>query len=105
MRTLRACLIALATVAFGHAAVAQIAPPRTIEELKAETQARADRNGYPLIGITPADTRAALADIKTLDRDEWAAAWSKVAARYEADAKTAEAAGRIKEAQENFLMA
>ena len=105
MRMMRACLVAIATIVLGHAAVAQIAPPRTIEELKTETQARADRNGYPLIGIRPADTRAALADIRTLDRDEWAAAWSKVAARYEADAKAAEAAGRIGEAQENFLMA
>ncbi|HLH89244.1 MAG TPA: alpha/beta hydrolase [Xanthobacteraceae bacterium] len=84
---------------------AQIAPPRTVEELKAETQARADRNAYPLIGIKPADARAALAEIKTLDRDEWAAAWSRVAARYETDAKAAEAAGRIDEAKAGYLMA
>jgi esterase FrsA len=96
---------ALAVIALVRDAHAQIAPPRTIDELKAETQARADRNAYPLIGIKPSDARAALADIKTLDRDEWAAAWSKVAARYETDAKAAEAAGRVKEAQESYLMA
>jgi esterase FrsA len=95
----------MALIALAPGAYAQIAPPRTIEELKAETQARADRNAYPLIGIKPADARAALAEIKTLDRDEWAAAWSKVAARYEADAKAAEAAGRLPEAQESYLMA
>ena len=95
----------MALIALAPGARAQIAPPRTIDELKAETQARADRNAYPLIGIKPADARAALADIKTLDRDEWAAAWSKVAARYETDARTAEAAGRVKEAQESYLMA
>jgi len=57
-------------------ALAQIAPPRTLDELKAETQARADRNGYPLTGLKPADVREALARINSLDRDEWAAAWS-----------------------------
>src|ERR1700721_1952738 len=104
--TRRAVLVLVAALALSPgAARAQIAPPRTIDELKAETQARADRNAYPLIGIKPSDARAALADIKTLDRDEWAAAWSKVAARYEADARAAEAAGRIKEAQESYLMA
>src|SRR6202051_4430430 len=96
---------ALVIIALARGAHAQIAPPRTIDELKAETQARADRNAYPLIGIKPADAREALADIKTLDRDEWAAAWSKVAARYETDAKAAEAAGRVKEAQESYLTA
>jgi len=38
-------------------AEAQIAPPRTLDELKAETQARADRNAYPLIGLKPDDVR------------------------------------------------
>lgn len=104
----RAVLViaAAAGVALWHTgARAQIAPPRTIEELKAETQARADRGAYPLIGIKPADTRAALAEITALDRNQWAAAWSKVAARYEAEAKAAEAAGRTKDALEGYLMA
>lgn len=95
-----------ATLMVSHiAANAQIAPPRTLAELKAETQARADRNAYPLIGLKPADVREALAHVTTLDRDEWASAWSKVAATYEEAAKTDEAAGRMKEAQENYLMA
>jgi len=99
-------VIALATSLLGHTiAFAQIAPPRTLEELKTETQARADRSAYPLTGIKPADVREALAKISTLDRDEWAAAWSAVAARYEDAGKAAEAAGHIKEAQENFLQA
>jgi hypothetical protein len=64
---------ALALIAHG-AAQAQIAPPRTLDELKAETQARADRNGYPLTGLKPADVRQALSNIQSLDRDEWARA-------------------------------
>jgi len=102
----RACLVAAATLALWQAAaLAQIAPARTIEELKTEIQARADRNAYPLTGLKPADVRAALSNIATLDRDEWAAAWSAFAANYAASAKAAEAAGRIAEAQENYLQA
>lgn len=103
----RACLLAsLAIVACGPApASAQIAPPRTLDELKAETQARADRNAYPLIGLKPADVREALAHITSLDRDEWAAAWSAVAEKYEAQAAAAEAVGRNDEAQQDRLMA
>jgi esterase FrsA len=88
------------SVAFG-----QIAPPRTLEELKAETLARADRNAYPLTGLKAEDVRKALANINSLDRDEWADAWGKVAAPYALAGKAAEAVGRIKEAQENYLMA
>ncbi|HET9652088.1 MAG TPA: alpha/beta fold hydrolase [Usitatibacter sp.] len=55
---------------------------RTLEELKAEAQARADRNAYPLIGLKPDDVREALGRLKSLDRDEWAASWGQVGDRY-----------------------
>ena len=84
---------------------AQIAPPRTLDELKAETQARADRNAYPLTGLKPADVRTALALIDSLDRDQWARAWSTVALTYSVNAELARVQGREKEAQENYLMA
>jgi len=61
---------------------------RTLEELKAEAQARADRNGYPLLGITPEDAREALGKLTSLDRDEWAAAWGAVGDRYAAEAES-----------------
>jgi esterase FrsA len=95
-----AILLAAASAAFG-----QIAPTRTLEELKTETQARADRNAYPLTGLKAEDVRKALSALSSLDRDEWAQAWGNVAAPYALAAKTAEAAGRIKEAQDNALMA
>jgi len=101
----RAFFLAAALLFAQTAALAQMAPPRTLDELKAETQTRADRNAYPLIGIKPADAREALARVTTLDRDEWAAAWSAVAERYDAAAASAEAAGRIGEAKENHLAA
>ena len=55
---------------------------RSLEELKAETQARADRNAYPLIGLKADDVREALSRLTTLERDDWAAAWSEIGDRY-----------------------
>jgi hypothetical protein len=100
-----AAILSAAVLLLALPAAAQIAPPRTLEELKAETQARADRNGYPLTGLKPADVREALSRIGSLDRDEWATAWGAVAERYATAAKAAEAAGNIKEAKEEYLMA
>lgn len=76
---------AAALVLMFGAARAQ-APERTIEEIKTEAQARAERGNYPLIGLDPADVRDALAAIHTRDPDEWAAGWSRVADRSMADA-------------------
>ena len=55
---------------------------RTLEELKAETQARADRNAYPLIGLKADEVREALGRLTSMDRDEWAASWSQLGDRY-----------------------
>src|SRR5260221_7896456 len=64
------------------AAKADAQSQRTLAEVKAEAQARADRNGYPLIGLKPEDVREALASLRSLDRDEWAASWSEIGDRY-----------------------
>src|SRR5690348_16838481 len=78
-----AALVALGLLlAIAPARAEELPPQRTLEELKAEAQARADRNAYPLIGLKPEEVREALANIKTLDRDEWAAAWSAIGERY-----------------------
>jgi pimeloyl-ACP methyl ester carboxylesterase len=74
-----------AAVAAGVALAAHAQPAaRTLEELKAEAQARADRNAYPLIGLKADEVREALARLQTLDRDEWAASWSAIGDRYAA---------------------
>jgi len=59
-----------------------IAPPRTLEELKQETQARAERQSFPLGGKRPEDVREALSRINSLDPDDWAAAFSLIGDRY-----------------------
>lgn len=84
---------------------AQIAPARTLDELKAETQSRADRNVYPLTGLKPDDTREALGKIHSLAPDDWAAAWSSIGERYAAKAKTEEAAGKKAEAMADYRQA
>ncbi len=94
--------IALSFLLGATGAYAQAASERTIEEIKVETQARADRGGYPLIGLDPEDVRQALSNINTRDRDEWAAAWSAVADRYY---KAAETAYSPEEKRKNYLRA
>jgi dipeptidyl aminopeptidase/acylaminoacyl peptidase len=81
---------------------AQATRERTIEEIKIEAQARAERGGYPLIGLDPADVREALSKIMTRDRDEWARAWSGVADRYYQAASTATSPD---ERRKNYLRA
>ncbi len=77
---------------------------RTLEELKAEAQARADRNAYPLIGLKPNEVREALQRLTSLDRNEWAASWSLLGDRYLAKAGTAVATAPA-EANKDFLQA
>lgn len=81
---------------------AQPARERAIEEIKVEAQLRAERGAYPLIGLDPGDVRDALANIKTRDPDEWAAAWSAVADRYQ---RAAEEASSAQEKRANYLRA
>jgi pimeloyl-ACP methyl ester carboxylesterase len=93
------------TVLSAYSAGAQLAPPRTLDELKVETQARADRNAYPITGLKPDNVREALSNIHSLDRDEWAAAWSAIAARYDAKAKSEEANHQPTDAQADYRQA
>ena len=71
-------------------AAAQSWGPLSLEELKAETQRRADRNLPPLSGVPAEDAREALTMIGSLDPDVWAGAWSKVGERHVARAKALE---------------
>src|SRR4029077_3959600 len=84
--------------------IAQSSGPRNLEELKAETQKRVDRNVAPAGGLKSEDAREALANIHSLDRDEWAAAWSAIADRY-ASGATAEESSEKTKAQQDYLMA
>jgi esterase/lipase len=88
MNLKRLCLPIIMGLAFmsSHAQVRE----RTIEEIKIEAQARAERGAYPLGGLDPADVKEALSLIRTRDRDEWAKGWSTIAKRYMAAAAKAQ---------------
>jgi pimeloyl-ACP methyl ester carboxylesterase len=65
---------------------------RPLEEVKAETIRRAGKLN-PLDGIRPEDGVQVANALTSLDRDEWAAEWSKLGQRVESDAEKAEKAG------------
>ena len=97
----RLILSALAALGFAATAQAQV-PERTIEEIKTETQARAEKGAYPVVGLNPADVRDALALISTRERDDWAHGFSTIANRYlDAAAK----ASTDKERDANYVRA
>lgn len=80
----------MATLIITIPAIAQIWGPLTLDELKAETQRRADRNLPPIAGIKPDDARAAIAQLSSLEREVWAAAWISNGERYMAQGKSLE---------------
>src|SRR5947209_16166720 len=61
---------------------------RNLDEIKSEAIRRAENGIYPLIGLDPADVREAFASIHTRDKDEWAAAFMRVADKYAEEART-----------------
>ncbi len=63
---------------------------RTIDEIKTEAIHRAEVGQYPLIGLDAGDVQEALESIHTRDKDEWAAAFMRVADRYMNEAKSLE---------------
>jgi esterase FrsA len=86
-------------------AAAQVAPTRTWEELKQETQRRVDKSLTPMTSLKSEDAREALSNIHSLDRDEWAAAWSAIAERYDKRAKNEEAAKDNDAARDDYFLA
>ncbi len=80
---------------------------RTIEDLKAEILARAERKPQrsPAVELDPADVREAIAGIGTLDRDDWGRGFNAVADRYFDAARKFEAAGDGAKARETFIRA
>jgi esterase FrsA len=81
--------LALALAALAPApAGAQSTGPRSLEELKQETQLRADKNLQPMGGVPPEDVREALAGLRSLEPDAWAAAFSRIGDRHLAKARS-----------------
>lgn len=65
-------------------------PAQALAALRADVQARADHNAYPISGMHPEDVRAVLAGLHSTDADEWATAWSALGQRYADQGRAAE---------------
>jgi esterase FrsA len=102
-RSVTALLVALFLAAIS--AAAQMAPTRTWEELKKETQLRVDKNLGPVGGLKSEEAHEALSNIHSLDRDEWAAAWSVIADRYAERAKGEESSNNTDAARDDYFWA
>ena len=105
-KIVRNVLVVVLTALLGIAAQAsaQIAPARTWPELREAVFDRVKRQAYPLHGYKVDDVQGILAKIDSLDRDQWARAWSEVGERYWNDARAKEAGDRA-HAREAYLAA
>ena len=73
---------------------------RGLDQLKQEVQRRSDRNMPPLGGVAPEDARAALSRVTSLDREQWALAFSSVADQHQERAQALETRDRAGAAKE-----
>jgi len=89
-------------VAASGAAWSQSWGPRNLEELKAETLHRARNAEGPIGPVKIEDAERAMANLHTLERDDWAKVWSDIGEEYMAKA---EAATSTAEARESYLQA
>src|SRR5579863_2315237 len=85
-----ALVLTVAATALPLSAQTQERRERTIEEIKPEAIHRAEVGQYPLIGLDPADVKAAFETIHTADKDEWAAGFMRVGDRYFNEGKSLE---------------
>lgn len=104
VRSVRLFVLVAAFMCMASALPAAEYPTKTIGEVKAEVQLRADRHLYPLYGLEPADVRETLARIRTIDPEEWGTEWMKTGDRYMARAQ-AEEGTDPRGASEDFLRA
>ena len=75
-------LVLLLSFQIPYSAFAQSWGPRTLPQLKAEAQRRADGALPPVDHVKPSDMREALAQINSLEPDEWAKAFIAIGDRY-----------------------
>jgi len=97
-------------ISFAYAHVAEFAfaqgtappPAQALAELRADVQARADHQAYPIAGINAEEVHQVLAGLNSIDPEEWAAAWAAMGERHVTKARTA---GDAAEQRENWHQA
>jgi esterase FrsA len=86
---LAALVLSLLSASFPIGVTAQSWGPRNLEQLKAEAQRRADGALPPVDHVKPIDMKEALAQINSLEPDDWANAFIKIGDRYMGQAELA----------------
>lgn len=104
MQLARLLVLAVLSLGFVAPGIAQTSQQRTWPELKAAVQDRADRDAYPLTSTKAEEVKEILSRITSLDRDEWARAWSEMGHRHLLQAEKLLAVERSA-ASEAYLMA
>lgn len=79
--------------------------PRPMEEVRKELLERAKRMRNPFLYTIYEDVEPVITRFQSVDREEWAKAFSALAAPYEEKAARAEAAGDREAAMKNYLIA
>jgi pimeloyl-ACP methyl ester carboxylesterase len=95
-------LITVLAFAIGSTAWSQSWGPRSLEELKEETLHRARNAEGPIGEVKMEDAERAMANLHTLERDDWAKVWSDIGEEYMAKAKAAHSSD---EASQNYFYA
>ena len=103
LHTRLALLFVLLLAASGSVS-AQIAPARTWPELREAVLDRVKRQAYPLNGYKMEDVQTIVGRIDSLDRDQWARAWSETGKRYWNEGRAKEATDKA-HAREAYLAA
>jgi dienelactone hydrolase len=91
--------IALMSLFCCSSVCAQLAPARTLPELKSEIQDRANRGAYPVAELKPNDVSIALSNLKSLSHDDWALAWMPLGDKYMQQGGLLESKDRLAAAQ------
>lgn len=79
--------------------------PRPIEEVKKELLGRAKKNRNPFLYAIYQEVEPVITGLQSVDREEWARAFSALAVPYEEQAARAEAAGDQAGALQSYLLA
>jgi esterase FrsA len=79
--------------------------PRPMDEVKKELLGRAKENRNPFLYTVYEETAPVIENLKSVDREAWATAFSALAVPYEERGASAEAQGNTAAAQKHYLIA
>ena len=85
--------------------MANLFPPRPMDEVRSELLERAKENRNPFLYTIYDEAAPVIHGLRSVDREEWAKVFSSLAAPHEERAAKAEAAGDVQTAKKEYLIA